>query len=96
MITRWRRGDITGRHESSAASPHFRHVGQIEVVPIVLRIAQRRGLGINGPAPRPHIRMLSAALYERFASRGEDDFATKVLAAMRLEFGGHVQRPTGG
>jgi 6-phosphogluconate dehydrogenase len=43
------------------------------------------------PAP-----VLSAALYQRFTSRGEDDFATKVLSAMRFEFGGHVERPTGG
>jgi 6-phosphogluconate dehydrogenase len=43
------------------------------------------------PAP-----VLSAALYQRFASRGEDDFATRVLSAMRFEFGGHVERPTGG
>jgi 6-phosphogluconate dehydrogenase len=39
------------------------------------------------PAP-----VLSAALYQRFTSRGEDDFATRVLSAMRFEFGGHVER----
>jgi 6-phosphogluconate dehydrogenase len=33
--------------------------------------------------------ILSAALYERFASRGEADFAHKLLSAMRHEFGGH-------
>ncbi len=38
----------------------------------------------------------TAALYERFSSRGESDFADKVLSAMRYEFGGHVERPTGG
>ncbi len=40
--------------------------------------------------------VLTAALYERFNSRGESDFADKVLSAMRYEFGGHVERPTGG
>ena len=40
--------------------------------------------------------VLTAALYERFSSRGEADFADKVLSAMRFEFGGHVERPTGG
>jgi 6-phosphogluconate dehydrogenase len=40
--------------------------------------------------------VLSAALYQRFTSRGEDEFADKVLSAMRFEFGGHVERPTGG
>ena len=37
--------------------------------------------------------VLSAALYQRLSSRGEDDFGTKVLSAMRFEFGGHVERP---
>src|SRR5580698_8485613 len=34
--------------------------------------------------------VLTAALYERFASRGEADFANKLLSAMRYEFGGHL------
>jgi len=38
--------------------------------------------------------VLGAALYERFSSRGEADFADQLLSAMRYEFGGHVeQRP---
>jgi 6-phosphogluconate dehydrogenase len=45
----------------------------------------------GSPAP-----VLSAALYQRFTSRGEDEFAAKVLSAMRFEFGGHVERPAGG
>jgi 6-phosphogluconate dehydrogenase len=36
--------------------------------------------------------VLSAALYQRFASRGEADFADKLLSAMRHEFGGHVEK----
>jgi 6-phosphogluconate dehydrogenase len=36
--------------------------------------------------------VLSAALYERFSSRGEADFADKLLSAMRFEFGGHVEK----
>ena len=39
------------------------------------------------PAP-----VLSAALYERFSSRGEADFADRLLSAMRYQFGGHVER----
>jgi 6-phosphogluconate dehydrogenase len=35
--------------------------------------------------------VLSAALYERFSSRGEADFADKLLSAMRFEFGGHLE-----
>jgi len=48
---------------------------------------------IDEGAPAP---VLSAALYQRFSSRGEEDFANKVLSAMRYEFGGHVERPAGG
>ncbi len=44
---------------------------------------------IEEGAPAP---VLTAALYQRFTSRGEDEFAAKVLSAMRLEFGGHVER----
>jgi 6-phosphogluconate dehydrogenase len=36
--------------------------------------------------------VLTAALYERFSSRGEADFASKVLSAMRYAFGGHVEK----
>jgi 6-phosphogluconate dehydrogenase len=38
------------------------------------------------PAP-----VLSAALYERFSSRGRDEMATKILSAMRAQFGGHAE-----
>jgi 6-phosphogluconate dehydrogenase len=40
------------------------------------------------PAP-----VLTTALYERFTSRGEADFANKLLSAMRGEFGGHAEKP---
>ena len=36
--------------------------------------------------------VLSAALFQRFSSRGEADFANKILSAMRLQFGGHAER----
>ncbi|MBM3574938.1 MAG: decarboxylating 6-phosphogluconate dehydrogenase [Alphaproteobacteria bacterium] len=38
------------------------------------------------------VHVLSAALYERFSSRGEADFANKILSAMRYEFGGHLEK----
>jgi 6-phosphogluconate dehydrogenase len=41
------------------------------------------------PAP-----VLTAALYERFSSRGLDDFGDKVLSAMRKQFGGHDEKPS--
>ncbi len=37
--------------------------------------------------------VLSSALYERFSSRGEADFANKLLSAMRHQFGGHLEKP---
>ena len=42
------------------------------------------------PAP-----VLTAALYERFSSRGEADFQNKLLSAMRYQFGGHLEKPSG-
>jgi 6-phosphogluconate dehydrogenase len=44
---------------------------------------------IDEAVPAP---VLSAALYERFSSRGNSDFADRVLSAMRHEFGGHVEK----
>jgi 6-phosphogluconate dehydrogenase len=37
--------------------------------------------------------VLSAALFERFSSRGEADFADRILSAMRYGFGGHLEKP---
>jgi 6-phosphogluconate dehydrogenase len=47
---------------------------------------------IDESVPAP---VLSAALYERFSSRGQDDFAAKVLSALRFQFGGHAEKPAG-
>jgi 6-phosphogluconate dehydrogenase len=40
--------------------------------------------------------VIATALFTRFRSRMEESFAEKVLSAMRFQFGGHVERPTGG
>jgi 6-phosphogluconate dehydrogenase len=40
--------------------------------------------------------VLSEALFQRFTSRGEGDFASKLLSAMRFQFGGHLERTAGG
>jgi len=45
---------------------------------------------IETSVPTP---VLTTALYSRFTSRGEGDFGSKVLSAMRLGFGGHIERP---
>ena len=47
---------------------------------------------IESTAPAP---VLSASLYQRFTSRGEDDFAAKLLSAMRFQFGGHLEKKSG-
>jgi 6-phosphogluconate dehydrogenase len=47
---------------------------------------------IDASVPAP---VLSAALYARFGSRGEADFADKVLSALRYEFGGHEEKSAG-
>ena len=44
---------------------------------------------IDEAVPTP---VLTASLYERFSSRGEADFADKLLSAMRFEFGGHLEK----
>src|SRR5215469_13944122 len=44
---------------------------------------------IESTAPAP---VLTAALFERFVSRGEDGFAAKLLSARRNEFGGHLEK----
>ena len=44
-------------------------------------------------APAP---VLSAALFARYTSRGEEVFADKLLSALRFEFGGHIEKHPGG
>jgi len=45
---------------------------------------------IDEAVPAP---VLTASLYERFSSRGEADYADKLLSAMRFGFGGHLEKP---
>ena len=45
---------------------------------------------IDEAVPAP---VLSAALFDRFTSRDDDEFANKVLSAMRAGFGGHAEKP---
>ena len=48
---------------------------------------------IDESVPAP---VLNAALFQRFSSRGEADFADKVLSALRYQFGGHLEKTSGG
>jgi len=47
---------------------------------------------IDESVPAP---VLSAALFQRFSSRGEGDFANKILSALRYQFGGHQEKGPG-
>ncbi len=40
------------------------------------------------------IHVLASALFERFSSRGEADYQNRLLSALRMQFGGHVEKPT--
>ena len=53
------------------------------------RWALKAALDESVPAP-----ILSTAINERFASRGEDEFADRLLSAMRFQFGGHEEKPS--
>jgi len=48
----------------------------------------RAAIDESVPAP-----VISAALFARFSSRGESDYADRLLSALRFEFGGHVEKP---
>jgi len=47
---------------------------------------------IDEAVPAP---VLSAALYQRFSSRGQADFQNRILSALRYQFGGHLEKPGG-
>ncbi len=55
------------------------------------RWSVRTAVDLGVPAP-----VLSAALYSRFASQGRESTANRALSAMRKQFGGHAEHPTGG
>jgi 6-phosphogluconate dehydrogenase len=48
--------------------------------------------GVDAGVPTP---VLTAALYERFSSRGEAEFQNRLLSALRYQFGGHLETPAG-
>ena len=92
----WRRGsvvaswllDLTAHalHESPALDDFAGHVSDSGEG----RWTSIAAIDVGVPAP-----VLTTALYSRFASRDLDEFANKVLSAMRKEFGGHAEKPSG-
>ena len=85
------------RHRLLAARPDRRSVDQeSRALPEFAGHVSDSGEGrwtikaaIDEGVPVP---VLTTALYERFSSRGEADFADKLLSAMRFEFGGHIEK----
>src|SRR5919199_2153703 len=89
----WRRGSVIGSWLLDLAAPAL--LQDPDLGDYTGYVSDSGGGGwtvvaaIDESIPAP---VLSAALYERFTSRGEADFADKVLSAMRFQFGGHVER----
>jgi 6-phosphogluconate dehydrogenase len=90
----WRRGSVIGSWlldltaESLYASPTLdRFAGRVSDSGEG-RWTSAAAIDVGVPAP-----VLTTALYSRFASRDLDQFADKLLSAMRREFGGHEEKP---
>jgi 6-phosphogluconate dehydrogenase len=93
----WRRGsviaswllDLTAHslHESPTLDDFAGHVSDSGEG----RWTSIAAIDVGVPAP-----VLTTALYSRFASRDLDEFANKLLSAMRKEFGGHAEKPSPG
>jgi 6-phosphogluconate dehydrogenase len=93
----WRRGSVIGSwlldltaqalQGNSELNSYTGHVSDSGEGRWALAAAVDQGV----PTP-----VLSAALFSRFESRGNADYANRVLSAMREQFGGHVEKPKGG
>ena len=89
----WRRGSVISSWlldltaGALAAQPELANLSGTVADSGEARWAVAAALDEGTPVP-----VLSASLYQRFASRGSDDFANRLLSAMRFAFGGHVER----
>ncbi len=93
----WRRGSVIGSWlldlTASAlyASPELKEFGGRVSDSGEGRWTQHAAIDTAVPVP-----VLSSALFSRFSSRGEAEFADKLMSAMRKEFGGHDEKPADG
>jgi 6-phosphogluconate dehydrogenase len=91
----WRRGSVIGSWLLDLTAASMQESGDLsDFTGRVSDSGEGRWTSIAAidegvPAP-----VLTTALYERFSSRGLDDFADKVLSAMRKQFGGHDEKPS--
>jgi 6-phosphogluconate dehydrogenase len=90
----WRRGSVIGSWildltaRALAEQPDLRQFSGRVSDSGEGRWTAHAAIDSNTPAP-----LLAAALFQRFSSRGEDDFPNRLLSAMRFQFGGHHERP---
>ncbi len=90
----WRRGAVVSSWlldlaaQALLADPHLEQFGTSVADSGEGRWTIQAAINEGAPA---HV--LSAALFNRFVSRGEGDMADKILAALRFQFGGHEQKP---
>jgi hypothetical protein len=88
------------RNEESNPMRFVRCKTTSEYEAMILSPEQAFAVMLNLPEPERTLTLLAAvpvpvlttALYERFSSRGEADFANKLLSAMRYQFGGHQEK----
>ncbi len=89
----WRRGSVIGSWLLDLTAQAFHQSPQLaDFAGRVSDSGEGRwtsiaAIDVGAPSP-----VLTSALYERFSSRGEADFADKVLSAMRFGFGGHLEK----
>ena len=95
MAEVWRRGSVVGSWLLDLTAVRAARVAQLEEFGGRVsdsgegRWTSLAAIEEGVPAP-----VLTTALYARFASRNLDEFANKVLSAMRKEFGGHEEKPS--
>jgi len=91
----WRRGSVVGSWlldltaEALLASPKLDEFAGRVSDSGEGRWTSMAAIDVGAPTP-----VLTTALYSRFSSRGLDDFADRLLSAMRKEFGGHAEKPS--
>ena len=90
----WRRGSVIGSWLLDLAADSFQQSPDLsDFEGRVSDSGEGRWTSIAAIEEGVPAGVLTTALYERFASRDLDDFADKVLSALRFQFGGHEEKP---
>jgi 6-phosphogluconate dehydrogenase len=90
----WRRGSVIGSWLLDLAAASFQQSPDLsDFEGRVSDSGEGRWTSIAAIEEGVPAGVLTTALYERFASRDLDDFADKVLSALRFQFGGHEEKP---